>query len=280
MLCACLLLACSAAAALAVERVTVKRDGKEEVIAGEVVVTAADGGLLVMAADGTLLAIEPDNLVSRASDAEPFRPLSREALTKQLLTELPAGFDVYPTHHYLICYNTSREYAVWCGALFERLYKGFANYWSRKGMKLHEPQFPLVAVIFNSRDSYAAHAQSELGKGAGSIAGYYSLKSNRIMMYDLTGVESLRSAGDRRGNAAQINRMLAQPAAAQLVATIIHEATHQIAFNSGLQTRFADVPLWVSEGLAVYFETPDLQNAKGWKTIGAVNTSRLDRFRH
>jgi hypothetical protein len=93
-------------------------------------------------------------------------------------------------------------------------------------------------------------------------------------------VESLRSAGDRRGNAAQINRMLAQPAAEQLVATIIHEATHQIAFNSGLQTRFADVPLWVSEGLAVYFETPDLQNAKGWKTIGAVNTSRLDRFRH
>ena len=71
--------------------------------------------------------------------------------------------------------------------------------------------------------------------------------------------------------------MLARPEAEQSVATIIHEATHQIAFNSGLQTRFADVPLWVSEGMAVFFETPDLQSAKGWRTIGAVNTTRLDR---
>ena len=73
--------------------------------------------------------------------------------------------------------------------------------------------------------------------------------------------------------------MLAQPQAEPLVATIIHEATHQIAFNCGLQTRFADIPLWVSEGIAVYFETPDLTNSKGWKEIGAVNRPRLDRFR-
>ena len=73
--------------------------------------------------------------------------------------------------------------------------------------------------------------------------------------------------------------MLAQPQAEPLVATIIHEATHQIAFNSGLQTRFADIPLWVSEGIAVYFETPDLTNSKGWKEIGAVNRPRLERFR-
>jgi hypothetical protein len=64
-----------------------------------------------------------------------------------------------------------------------------------------------------------------------------------------------------------------------LVSTVIHEATHQIAFNCGLQTRYADIPLWVSEGIAVYFETPDLSTDKGWRTIGAVNGSRLERFR-
>jgi hypothetical protein len=37
--------------------------------------------------------------------------------------------------------------------------------------------------------------------------------------------------------------------------------------------------LWVSEGLAVYFETPDLESDKGWRTIGALNASRLARFR-
>ena len=74
-------------------------------------------------------------------------------------------------------------------------------------------------------------------------------------------------------------QMLARPEAEPMVATIIHEATHQIAFNCGLQTRFADIPVWVSEGLAVYFETPDLQSPKGWRNIGAVNQPRLDRFR-
>ena len=183
------------------------------------------------------------------------------------------------THHYLICYNTSREYAGWCGALFERLHKGFANFWTRKGFKLRESEFPLVAIIFNTRESYLQYSQAELGKSAESIVGYYSLRTNRITMYDLTGIESLRGAGDRRGSQAQINLVLSTPDAEQVVATVIHEATHQIAFNSGLQTRFADIPLWVSEGIAVYFESPDLQNSKGWRTIGALNTSRLDRFR-
>ena len=192
---------------------------------------------------------------------------------------MPAGFEVLQTHHYLICYNTSRDYAAWCGALFERLYMAFTNFWSRKGMKLHEPEFPLVAIVFNSRESYVEHSQKELGKSAEAIVGYYSLRSNRITMYDLTGLESLRTAGGRRGSSAQINRVLAEPAAEQVVATIVHEATHQIAFNSGMQTRFADIPLWVSEGLAVYFETPDLQSAKGWRTIGAVNEPRLAKFR-
>jgi hypothetical protein len=72
--------------------------------------------------------------------------------------------------------------------------------------------------------------------------------------------------------------ILSRPDAEPLVATIIHEATHQIAFNSGMQTRFADIPLWVSEGLAMYFESPDLQSAKGWRGIGAVNENRLGQF--
>jgi hypothetical protein len=58
----------------------------------------------------------------------------------------------------------------------------------------------------------------------------------------------------------------------------VHEATHQIAFNCGLQQRFADIPLWVCEGLAEYFETPDLNYGKGWKTIGDVNPPRILRF--
>ncbi len=277
--CALLIVLFTNSSLCALEYVTLRSDGRERTLSGQLVVTAEDGGLLLMTRDGTLWTIEPKQLVSRKQDAEAFRPLSRDELAEQLLSELPSGFEIYSTHHYLICHNTSREYAAWCGALFERLYKGFANFWTRKGFKLHDPEFPLVAIVFNTPASYTKHARSELGNSTESIVGYYSLRSNRVTMYDLTGLESLRSADDRRGSAAQINKMLDRPEVEQLVATIIHEATHQIAFNSGLQTRFADIPLWVSEGIAVFFETPDLRSPKGWRTIGAVNGNRLARFR-
>jgi hypothetical protein len=43
--------------------------------------------------------------------------------------------------------------------------------------------------------------------------------------------------------------------------------------------RFADVPFWVSEGIAIYFETPNLESTKGWRNIGAVNRVNLVGFR-
>jgi len=73
--------------------------------------------------------------------------------------------------------------------------------------------------------------------------------------------------------------LLSQREAAPLVATIVHEATHQIAFNCGLQTRFSPSPVWLSEGLAVYFETPDLSGSRSWGGIGKVNYARWDVYR-
>ncbi len=98
-------------------------------------------------------------------------------------------------------------------------------------------------------------------------------------MYDLTGMEALSRFGGRRGTSAEINQILARPEAQRMVATIVHEATHQIAFNCGLHARYSDCPLWFSEGIAVYFETPDLRSRKGWSGIGAVNRLRLVRLR-
>ena len=266
------------AGAPAMDRLRVRADSGEHSLAGKIIVEAKDGGLLIQLADGALEAVQPEQLVERTRDDVAFAPLTSDQLAKQLLSELPDGFDIHKTAHFVICHNTSREYAQWCGGLFERLYKGFTNYWSRRGIKLHDPEFPLAAVVCGDRDSYVRFSRRELGDSAGSIIGYYSLKTNRITMYDLTGMESIRGGG-RRGSAAEINLLLAQPQAENLVATIVHEATHQLAFNTGLQTRFADIPGWLSEGLAVYFEKPDLQSAKGWKGIGGVNADRLEQFR-
>jgi hypothetical protein len=63
--------------------------------------------------------------------------------------------------------------------------------------------------------------------------------------------------------------------------TIIHEATHQLAFNCGIHNRFAPPPRWLGEGLAVMFESPGVWNARHFpRRQDRVNTGRLRSFRH
>jgi hypothetical protein len=264
------------APAWAMDHVTLHHDGKTVEVTGKVLLTAQDGGMLLLARDGVLWLIPPEEQVQHTSDATPFAPLARDEMTKHILAELPAGFQEFSTTHYLIFYNTSPEYAKWCGSLFERLYKAFTNCWSRNKFELSEPEFPLVAVVFADRQSYLRFARPELGEAAPSIIGYFGLTSNRMTMYDLTGVAA--HGHGHIGATAQINEILSQPEALRTVSTIVHEATHQIAFNCGLHTRLSDCPRWFSEGIAMYFETPDLRSARGWGGIGNVNRPRLEQF--
>ena len=76
----------------------------------------------------------------------------------------------------------------------ERLYKAFANYWQNQGLELHEPEFPLPVVVFADRQSYDQASRDDLPAGTGSIVGFYSLRSNRINMFDLTGTEAIYEA--------------------------------------------------------------------------------------
>ncbi len=257
------------------DTLTARRDGVEFTVVGRTLVEALDGGVLLQSPDGTLWTLKPEEILSKASDDTPFRSFTREEYSDFLLKQLPEDFTVHPTAHYLIFHNTSRNYAQWCGSLFERLYMAFSNYWKQKGLKLSEPEFPLAAVVFKDRKSYMAYAEAELGGAVEVVVGFYSLRTNRMTMFDLS--ETAQYAGDRGARAA-INQILMQLNAFKTVSTIVHEATHQIAFNRGMHQRYADCPLWFVEGLAVYFETPDLRSARGWRDIGGVNQLRLSDF--
>ena len=276
-LCACVAMCLAWTAPVpAMDQVTLRRDGKTLEATGRVLITGQDGGLVLLARDGRMWLIPPEEQVERLSDAVPFASLTRDEITERILAELPQGFRVHSTAHYLIFYKTPSVYARWCGSLFERLYMAFTNFWERKGFELTEPEFPLVAIVFSDRSSYLQFSRPELGEAADSVIGYFGLLSNRMTMYDLTGLE-LHGRG-RIGSTAQINRILAQPEALRTVSTIVHEATHQIAFNCGLHMRLSDCPRWFSEGVAMFFESPDLNSAKGWKGIGNVNWPRVQRF--
>ncbi len=269
------------------DHVTFRREGRTRnadgrvvplTVDGRIVLTAQDGGLLFLARDGVLWRILPMEIVKQTTDDVPFRAYSPEQMTKSVLADLPKGFKVYDkAKHYLIYYDSSQAYAAWCGAMFERLYTAFYNAWKIQHFDLVEPEFPLVAIIFSNKASYVNYSKDELGDAADSIFGYYNMESNRMIMYDLVGVAQ-RLAG-RSGGIAQINELIARSNSPGMVTTIVHEATHQIAFNSGLHQRLSDCPKWFSEGIAMYCETPDLKGTKGWAGIGVVNSNRLEQFR-
>ena len=61
----------------------------------------------------------------------------------------------------------------------------------------------------------------------------------------------------------------------QNVSITIHEGTHQLAYTCGIHSRYFATPVWLVEGLAVYFEAP--QEGQ-WDRPGLVNRKRLETF--
>ncbi len=104
------LLAASAVAAAAATETTVRRrevrtvDGRQ--VTGAVVVEAADGGLLLEEDDGRYELFQPGQIAAceTATTAEP--PSPRE-LGRRILADLPAGFELLVTNHYIVCHDTS-----------------------------------------------------------------------------------------------------------------------------------------------------------------------------
>jgi hypothetical protein len=90
--------------------------------------------------------------------------------------------------------------------------------------------------------------------------GYYSPLSNRILLFDA----SSQSSADWSMNAE----------------TIIHEAAHQTAFNTGIHNRFAHPPRWLVEGLGTMFEAKGVWDSTRFKSQGdRINRQRFESFK-
>jgi hypothetical protein len=250
-----------------------KTFGDERTLDGKIVAEPEGAGVLFLDRRGRLWPLTPDQITERVQTDQVFTPFSQSEVVESLKTEMGGRFEIVTTRHYILCTEADREYARWAGSLFERLMSSFKSNWDKPQLDFHEPEFPLVAVILRDKASYAEFARADAGTEVLDAQGYYSDLSNRMVMYDLTSGLS----GSRPRNAAELNAKLSGQAAN--VSTIVHEATHQIAFNTGVHARMADNPYWLVEGLAMYFETPDLRSVSGWQTVGKINPARFRDYR-
>ncbi len=251
--------------------------GNETSVEGRVLVRASDG-LLIEDPARRLWTVPSPQLDGETETDRPFTFFDAAQLGSRLVEETRAGgieadFHVHTTDNYVIAASTSEAYSQWTGQLLERMQIAFQSYWKNRRFELAPLASPLPVLILSDQSQFAKMAEFDRTPASAKGQGYYLVTANRIVLFDL----SAQNGDAPATTIAEVQRRAQRIPAS--VATVVHEATHQIAFNRGMHRRYADNPVWLTEGMAMYFEAPDLKSRRGWSGIGKVNASRLIRFR-
>ena len=232
-------------------------------ISGRILIEAQDGGLLFEERNGRIRQLTPAVIKSKTTSDFPFLPMTNDELGNDLLLQVPPGFEVHQTDHYVICSNSAEEYCEFVGKLLEKAFDQYFKFMGEQEIAVRQPAGKLPIIILQSEAEFKEFAATQHPETSfEDTPGYYSLRENQVLLQDLTRDRSLRSSTAIR------KRLADQPLQ---VATMVHEAIHQLAFNSGLQIRMADNPVWLSEGLALYFEPIAPRSSNLWTRPGLVS---------
>ncbi|HEV3024075.1 MAG TPA: DUF1570 domain-containing protein [Pirellulales bacterium] len=251
------LLATIVAPALANDRYTMLVDLKGQEVEGMPLAWSSKQ-VFLLGRDGKLWDFAPNDAQRFRKTSSYFSSYSAAEIRAGLIRELGGRLEVTGTGHYLVAHPRGKE--AWA-ARFEDLYRSCVHYFTQRGMQLTEPEFPLVAIVWGSREDFLHYSAAQGTQVRSDVLGYYSPTTNRVTLYDQgAGVTNQRTW-------------------LQNEATIIHEATHQVAFNTGVHNRFSSTPKWLVEGLGTMFE------ARGvWDWINhpglneRINRPRLAQF--
>jgi len=213
-------------------------------------------------------------------------------------------FNVRATHHFLLVFDTPEAAAAAQCFSLEQAYDAFLSFFNLKTVHPRFLERRLVAILFKDRQDYLRYSKEADGVEMTWSAGYYSQRTNRAAFFDdatsatneklQTLIEKLKldipqmtrqiDAAYQRGDARGANALFAQRREATTRLAIagnmlrsnvagnnktktIHEATHALAFNTGIQKRLVDYPFWLSEGLACCFEFEDHLHGMGPASI-------------
>lgn len=164
---------------------------------------------------------------------QPFSPSTIPILQRELQQEFGSRYRVQHSHDFLVVQPMdSRE--NW-SARMQQFLGNVQSYFSARQFPMSAPKFPMVAVVLPNRATFEAYAESQGDTISEHYLAYYSLMSNRVVLYE-------NSKADRQ------------------LATVYHEAFHQIAFNSAIHFRTASPPRFIAEGMATAFEAPGMHD--------------------
>ena len=209
------------------------------------------GKYIVLLPDGRLLTVDKEQTI--LTD-RPFRPLSKEAILKQLTSTDFKGFQSNSTARFLYVYNTTENFATATSRILETMYPSLYKYCAAQGLDVHDPEFPLIVIMFRSREEFDRYRRMPPG-----VIAYYNIVTNHIVMY----ADS------------DLAKVLPEMAMKTSIATIAHEGVHQVLYNIGVAQRLSHWPQWISEGLPEYFAPTETGKRIRWKGLGLVNDMRM-----
>lgn len=217
------------------------------------------------------------------------------------------GMKIATSAHFILLYDTPDKVAKDAKVkkprhqqrleLLERVYESFLLTFFSRGVALQVPKERMQVVLFNDYHDYkdfSVRLSSELI----NASGFYLPETNISFFFDHGSserykmlkevAEALKGRGQaavkRKSRSAKdivrlantIDLLIRIDQESQDIEVVSHEATHQLASNTGLFPQHVRVPSWVHEGLAAYFESP---NDGAWSGIGAVNELRIQFYR-
>lgn len=207
--------------------------------------------------DGSLKRFATDDVTDFREVESRFRPFTALDLRDRLNDEFGRDFEVRTTQRYVVV--ATRNQAERYAALFDSIYRQFHLYFTARGFRMSEPEFPLMAIVLPDQTAFYEYCLAEGTRPSPGLVGFYLPGSNRVALYDR------ESSG---GSSDDVDH------------TIIHEATHQVAFNTGIHSRIGKSPLWLVEGLATMFEAEGIRRpvAAGGSAWTRINTERWTDF--
>ncbi len=239
--------------------------------------------------DGRLIQI-PLSTVTEFRKIDPeFKARPLMDVRKALAAEFGSGFEIASRGRYVVAGPRGKadKFAV----LFDQTSREFLQYLRVRKFQVADPDLPLVAVVFPTRGQFVAQCAKDDVTAGPALRGYYDQESNRVTLYDdplegslaasTSGGPSAPAKGPLRSSTTPKQHVDANsgPMESSEMArdTAVHEAIHQLAFNTGLHSRIGGNPLWVVEGLAMQFERGQGGYVKT-RTSERVNTPRLANF--
>lgn len=219
----------------------------------------SDTEMFLLGRDGQLHEFDPREARDGQKTSPRFVGYSMPEMKRALYREFGDELDVTTTQHYIVVHPRGQKDA-WAQR-FEDLYRWCLAYFRVRGFRPQDPPYPMVAIVYRNQDDYYRAARASGTPLMPGTLGHYDLNTNRVYLYDVTNGDS---NADWSENAS----------------TIIHEATHQTAFNVGIHSRFTTLPRWLVEGLATMFEARGVWNSQSFDTLkDRVNRERLADFR-